>query len=150
MTRSYYRIMLGRKSMHAKECYEGQFIGGGWGINTDLSGKLSEDWRQFNAAFIPVYMENHPDKSRVAAGLACGMLWTICKEIKAGDVVLCPNGEGAYWAGEVTGDYYYVPGQALPHRRKVQWYQKTILRSDMTQGLQNSTGSIGTVSNITK
>ena len=49
----------------------GSRIGGGWGINTDLSGKLSEDWRQFNAAFIPVYMENHPDKSRARVPPTC-------------------------------------------------------------------------------
>ena len=85
MTRSYYRIMLGRKSMHAKECYEGQFIGGGWGINTDLSGKLSEDWRQFNAAFIPVYMENHPDKSTLQADLA------ILKKMQGGNTITLIN-----------------------------------------------------------
>ena len=148
--KSYYRIMLGRGSIHAKECHEGEFIGGDWGINADLTGKLPENWRQFNAEYIPIYLANRPDKTKVAAGLACGMLHTICKDIKIDDIVLCPNGEGAYWAGEVVGDYYYVPGQTLPHRRKVHWYPKLIERSAMSQGLQNSSGSIGTVSNITK
>lgn len=150
MTRSYYRIMLGRKSVHAKECYDGQFIGAGWLYNVDLTGKLPDDWREFNAEFLPVYMQNNPDKTKIAAGLACGMLYTICKGIKVGDVLLCPNGEGSYWAGEVTGNYYYAHGLDQPHRRKVVWYPQTIERSAMSQGLQNSTGSIGTVSNITK
>ena len=151
--KSYYRIMLGRKSMHAKECYDGQLIAGGWGINSDLSNQLPDDWRQFNEHFIPVFLENNPDKSRIAAGLACGMLYTICKDIKIGDVVLCPNGSGSYWVGEVAGDYYYNPNDSLPqmpHRRKVQWYPTIIDRSNMSQELQNSSGSIGTVSNITK
>ena len=27
---NYYRIMLGRKSVFAKECHEEKWIGGGW------------------------------------------------------------------------------------------------------------------------
>ena len=150
VSRSYYRIMLGRKSVHADECHEGQFIGGDWGMDFDLTGKLPENWRDFNKAFSPIFLERNPDKSKVAAGLACGMLHTICKGIKNGDIVLCPTGAGAYWVGEVIEDYHYAPGGALPHRRKVQWYPKTIDRSEMSQGLQNSAGSIGTVSNISK
>ena len=142
--------MLGRKSSHADECFEGAFIGGDWGMDFDLNGKLPENWREFNKEFIPVFLERNPEKSKVAAGLACGMLHTICKGIHIGDIVLCPNGSGAYHVGEIIEDYSYVPGGILLHRRKVQWYPKTIDRSEMSQGLQNSAGSIGTVSNISK
>ncbi|MBO6553738.1 MAG: DUF1016 family protein [Roseitalea sp.] len=148
--RSYYRIMLGRKSVYAQECHEGGFIGGDWGIDFDLTGKLPENWRDFNKGCIPLFLERNPDKSKVAAGLACGMLHTICKGIDQGDIVLCPNGEGAYWVGEINSGYSYVPGGILPHRRSVLWYPKTIQRSEMSEALQNSAGSIGTVSKITK
>jgi restriction system protein len=37
---SYYRVMLGRKSMHAPECFAGSFIGTDYGIKEDLTGKL--------------------------------------------------------------------------------------------------------------
>ncbi len=150
IARSYYRIMLGRKSTYAKECFDGHFIGGDWDMDFDLTGKLPENWRDFNKTFIPTFLERNLGKSKVAAGLACGMLHTICKGIKNGDLVLCPNGDGAYLVGEVIEDYTYAPGGILPHRRKVQWYPKTIDRSEMSQGLQNSAGSIGTVSNISK
>ncbi len=150
MNKSYYRIMLGRKSIHAEECHAGGFIGGGWGFDFDLTGKLPENWREFNKQFIPVFLDKNPDKTKVAAGLACGMLHTICKGIKTGDIVLCPNGLGSYWVGEVVGDYYYSPNQILPHRRKIHWFPKTIDRSELSQALQNSAGSIGTVSNISK
>jgi restriction system protein len=149
-TKNYYRIMLGRKSVHAETCYQGQFIGADFGIKEDLTNKLPENWREFNKAFIPIYLSNRPDKSKVAAGLACGALHTVSKGIKKGDIVLCPNGSGSYMVGEVIGDYAHHPGEILPHRRKVQWIPETIERSDMSQALQNSTGSIGTVSNITK
>lgn len=149
-TSAFYRIMLGAKSVYAEQCYAEKWFGGDWGIAQDLSREFTENWREFNAKFIPVYLEANPGKSRVAAGLACGMLWTICKGIDADDVVLCPDGKGSYWAGRVVGDYYYVAGQDLPHRRRVEWYPGKIARADMSQALQNSTGAIGTVSNITK
>jgi restriction system protein len=147
---SYYRIMLGPKSIFAEQCSDEGWIGGGWDITQDLTTELAEDWRDFNAKFIPIYLAANPGKSKVAAGLACGMLHTICKGIQQDDIVLCPDGNGSYWAGKVIGNYQYVAGNALPHRRKVEWLPKTIARSDMSGGLRNSCGSVGTVSNITK
>jgi len=148
--KTYYRIMAGIKSKYAEECHRGGFIGGDWDMDMDLKGRLPEDWRQFNKEFIPIYLEKHPDKTKVGAGLACGMLHTICKGMKIGDVVLCPNSSGAYYVGEVYSDYLYVPEGFLPHRRSVQWYPNLIQRTDMSLGLQHSSGSIGTVSNISK
>lgn len=148
--KNYYRIMLGKKSMHADECFKGNFIGAGFDIHMDLSGKLHENWKHFNQEFIPIYLSAHPDKTKVSAGLACGALWTISKGIQIGDIVLCPNGFGSYLIGEITGSYTYSPGGVLPHRRAVRWHSQTIDRSEMSQALQNSTGSIGTVSTITK
>ena len=70
--KGYYRIMLGRKSAHAAECFAGGFIGTDFGIHEDLSRKLPDEWRSFNKECIPVYIAKHPDKSKVTAGLACG------------------------------------------------------------------------------
>ena len=148
--RSYYRIMLGAKSVHAEECYRGNFIGADFDIKQDLSGNLPDNWRDFNATFIPIYLENHPGKSRVSAGLSCGALWTVSKGINVGDIVLCPNGSGSYYIGEVLDTYSYHPAQTLPHRRTVKWYTNLLERSAMSDQLKNSTGSIGTVSDITK
>jgi len=78
------------------------------------------------------------------------MLHTIAKGIKIGDIVLCPDGIGNYFIGEVSGNYEYRFGQILPHRRNVVWFPRTISREEMSEQLRNSTGSIGTVSNITK
>lgn len=65
--KSYYRVMLGKKSTFAAECFAGGFIGADVEINEDLSGQLPDNWRAFNKRFIPVYLENHPGKSKVAA-----------------------------------------------------------------------------------
>lgn len=148
--KSYYRVMLGRKSAYADQCRDGNFIGGDWGIIGDLSSQLVDDWRQFNAACIPKFLEAHPEKSKVAAGLGCGALHTICKGARDGDVVLCPDGFGEYMVGVVSGDYQYEEDGPLQHRRPVSWMDIKVPRSSMSTDLRHSTGSIGTISNVTK
>ncbi|MDE1902065.1 MAG: DUF1016 family protein [Alphaproteobacteria bacterium] len=147
--KSYYRIMLGRKHAKAQDCLDGGYICTGFGFTDDFTGKLPDDWRAFNKEFIPVFLKNRPDKSKVVAGLACGAVWTICKGLQEGDIVLCPDGTGVYHVGEVTGSYYFVAGDDYPHRRRVKWLSTTIARSAMSEPLRNSTGAIGTISNIT-
>ncbi len=148
--RNYYRIMLGAKSIYADDCYKSGFIGADYGIEKDLTNELPEEWRDFNKKFIPIWLESHPEKSKVAAGLACGMLWTIAKGLNKGDIVLSPDGKGNYYVGEVANNYYYASGNFLPHRRAMKWYPDAIARIDMSDALRKSTGSIGTVSDITK
>jgi len=141
--------MLGAKSAYIDDCLKGNFIGADFDINQDLTGSLFENWRDFNKKFIPVWLNNHPGKSKVSAGLACGALWTVTKGLKRGDIIISPDGLGKYHIAEVLDDYSYHAGQILPHRRTVRWLEKTIERSDMSDSLKNSTGSIGTTSDIT-
>ncbi len=140
--------MLGKGSIHAEKCVAGNFIGADFDINQDLTGRLPEDWRPFNKEFILIFLAGHPDKTKIGAGLACGMLWTISKGLLKEDMVLCPDGTGRYRVGEVSGDYYYATGEILPHRRPVRWLSRIIDRADMSEGLRNSAGSVGTVSNL--
>ena len=142
--------MLGRAGRFAKMCREEGYIGANFDIKKDLSSSLPENWRLFNEETIPLWLESNPGKSKTAAGVACGFLWTIAKGLQIGDVVLCPSGEGTYYVGTIAGDYYYVPNTDLPHRRKVEWKDKVISRKSMSQKLQNSTGSIGTCCDITR
>ncbi len=148
--KKYYRVMLGAKSIYADECYRESYIGVDFDIKEDLTGKLPDNWKEFNQRFIPVWLKIFPGKSKVSAGLSCGALWTVCKGINNGDIVLCPNGNGAYYVGEVVNNYYFKEGEVLRHRRNVKWLSVTIDRSAMSEGLRNSSGSIGTVSDISK
>jgi restriction system protein len=150
MGKSYRRIMLGQKSMYARQCHEGGFVGADWGFRHDLTGQFGDDWRAFGEKFKPIYLDNHPGKSKVAAGLACGMLWTICRGMQLKDLVLSPDGEGGYLVGELASDYYFAEGDILPHRRRVNWFPERIAKTDATEALLNSMGAIGTVSDITK
>ena len=147
---SYYRIMAGAKSVFAQEFLEGGFIAANWNIDQDLTHDLPDDWREFNHRFIPVYLNALPDKTKISAGLACGMLHTLSKGIKQGDIILTPRGDGHYLVGKVISDYYYVPSGELSHRRKVEWFEQTLPREMMSQELKNSSGSAGAVCNITK
>jgi restriction system protein len=147
---SYYRLVLGRHSVFAAACRDGSFVGVDFDIHEDLTEKLPEDWRLFNKQYIPVFMEAKPGKSKVAAGLACGNLWVVARGMKIGDIVLSPDGTGGYYVGRIAGPYMYVPAGPLPHRRPIDWLQVIPRRSEMSDELRRSTGSTGTVINITK
>lgn len=146
--KSYYRLMLGEKSKHAAECLSGGFVGTDFHIHQDLSSHLPDNWREFNKAFIPVFLEIHPGKSKVAAGLACAAIWVVSKGMLKGDVILCPDGTGSYQLGEIDGAYCYAADQILQHRRTVKWLGVSIRREDLSQELKSSTGASGTVVNI--
>ena len=146
--KKYNRIMLGKAGCYADQCKSEGFIGVGFIHDTDLSSTLFDDWHKFNKEYIPIWMNNNPEKTKVAAGLACGFLWTVCKGLEIDDIVLSPNGRGEYYVGRITSNYYYKPGEDLPHRRKVEWLPIVIQRSEMSEQLQRSTGSIGTCCDI--
>lgn len=148
--KKYNRVMLGQGSKYAKMCRENGYIGANFDINEDLSDSLYDNWRDFNSKYIPIWMENMPEKSKTSAGLACGFLWTIIKGLQIGDIILSPSGEGFYYVGTITSDYYYVPNTELPHRRNIKWNDNVIQRKDMSKELKNSTGSIGTCCDITR
>ncbi len=136
--------------MFAQKCQTEQFIGVDFLLDLDLTNRLPEKWQDFNKEFIPIFLDSNPGKSKIAAGLACGAMHTVAKGIQAGDIVLSPDGNGSYLVGEIKGDYHFCLGEILPHRRPVEWSPDLIDRSEMSQTLRNATGSVGTVSNLTK
>lgn len=146
----YNRIMPGAKSKHLQECLTGGFIGVDFGINEDISNYLSDDVKTFKERYRPIYLEDRPDKSKVAAGLACGTIWTVCYDLKKGDIILCPDGKGEYIVGEIESNYYHASGEILQHRRRVSWQKTPVRKEDMTESLRNSIGSILTNCDITK
>ena len=147
--KAYNRVVAGRQSIHAALCFQEGFIGVDFGITIDLTNRLPENWKDFNREFIPLYLSGRPGKSKIAAGLACGVVWTVSKGLKEGDIVITPNGSGRYHAGEITGPYHFVPGSVLPHRRSVRWFSEPFDRADMSEALQRSTNSTGTCCDIT-
>jgi len=149
MSRSYYRVRLGEGATHAAECFAGEFIGVHWGFKEDLTGQFGDNWRDFNARFRPVYLERNPEKSVVAAGLACAMLWTVGQGMSIGDIVMCPDTNSDFMLGEIVSDYYCVPDGVLPQRRRVKWFPGRAKRSGVSEELKRSTNGPGTVVDVT-
>lgn len=150
MAKRYNRVMLGRGGMYADQCLKEGFIGVDFLPDIDLSMRLPEVWQEFNKIHIPIWMEKHPGKSKIAAGLACANLWTVCKGLQVDDIVLSPNGKGEYYVGKVTSNYYFSKGEVLPHRRRVEWLDILIERVAMSESLRHATGAIGTCCEITQ
>ena len=67
--KSYYRLMLGAKSVFADECFKGNFIGVNFLGHIDFTNNLPENWRDFNKVYIPEYLKVFPDKKKVTAGV---------------------------------------------------------------------------------
>ncbi len=149
MTR-YFRVMLGKGSQHAAECFAGNFIGVDFDLNIDLTDKLPENWRDFNREFIPIYQERHPSKNKIAAGLACGMTWTVSKGMQIGDIIVAPVGDGNFRFGEISSNYQYAKDLILFHRRQVNWSSLIINKENFSEPLRRSIGSIGTISELTQ
>jgi restriction system protein len=148
VSRSYYRVRLGEKAMYAAECFSGNFIGVHWGFKEDLTGQFGDSWKDFNARFRPVYLERHPGKTAVAAGLACGMLWTFGGGMSIGDIVMSPDTNGDFMFGEITSDYYCVSDGILPQRRRVSWFPGRAKRSEVSDSLKRSTNGPGTIASV--
>jgi restriction system protein len=144
MTRNFYKVMLGQGSREADACRVHGFLGTDYDVREDLTGLLPENWREFNAEWLPRLLPLY--KSKIAAGLAAGNLWTVSKGIAIGDIVLSPTGvSNELMAGEITGDYHYVPEGPLHHRRSVRWLPGVIKRDELSSDLRSSLGSGGTV-----
>ena len=150
---NYLRVVLGKQHMFFNNCFEGGYIGVDFSMDIDFSNDLPDNWRKFNKKYIPEYLDRHPGASKIKAGLACGAIHTLAKFLAQGDIILSPDGQGNYHLGEISGDYFYVEGDAqhfLRHRRSVNWLNKTIKREDMSDPLKNSSGSISTICNLTQ
>ncbi len=138
---AYYRVMAGKKSMHATACFEGGFIGTDFGITENVSAALDEGREAFIKKYGPIFRTSNPDKSKVATSLACSAIYTVSRGIEIGDVILTPDGNHGYRVGDVTSGYWHSPGGPLPHRRSVHWRQKPVPIEAVSSALQASAGS---------
>ena len=147
MTR-YYRVSLGKGGVYAPDAVAQGWVGTGWMRELDLSGKFPPVWKDFNRDFIPVIMASGEVKNKIGAGLACGMTWTVAKDLSVGDVVLSSNGKGQFYAGKITGDYFYAAGEVLPHRRPMVWFPELVDKKSMSEELARGIGGYGTVQSL--
>ena len=148
--KKYFRVFLGSGGEHLKECVEQGFIGVHYGFETSLAPYLEETWSESRGKIKPIYNKFNPGKSAVGAGLSCGVLWTIGKGMQRGDLVFCPDGNGNYFSGEVTGEYRYVQDSFLPHQREVAWHKATFGKNEMSEDFRKATSGPLTIIETTK
>lgn len=149
MTACYF-IRMGRQAVFLPDAIEHGYIGVGYSMIDDLTGRFPDQWTAFNKTYIPRFLELNPGKSRVAAGLACGTIWTVGRGMQDGDYVVTPNGAGDLKVGQVTGGYQFAAGTDLMHRRPVSWRAETISRDAMSAELRRSVEKYpATLANIT-
>ena len=135
--RRYWKFMLGAKSANAEQCREEGFIGTDFDIHEDLTGKFPPSRREFVDVW--AHRFHKPGVSKIAAGLWASQLWIAGYEFAEGDIILSPTGRPAeLYVGEVQGGYSYVPAGPLQHRRSVRWFDKVILRDDLSDPLKAS------------
>lgn len=146
---SYYKVMLGKESAYAKIGRSQGFIGVDYEIDYDLTDELPNQWQVFNKEWIPMYLKNHPGSSKPAAERACKTVWTVCKNIQVGDVVLSYNVKlGMYMVGDIIGGYSFAHSKVLPHRRAVQWRPELLNKENMSLELRDSLGNYVDVVNL--
>lgn len=148
MTKRCYRVFLGRGAVHAQQALTEGWVGTGWLEGMNLEGRFKDSFKDFNAEFVPVVMESNKIETKVAAGLACGMTWTLGKGISVGDIVVSSDKNAIFHIGKISGQYSYDPGGPLPHRRSVDWSGQTFTREDVSDELRRSLTSGNTISSL--
>jgi restriction system protein len=143
MTR-YFRVSLGEQGKDSEQAFNEGWIGTGWLKDVDLTKQLPDTHAQFRKVFNPIILDSGEVSTSIAAGLACGMTFTVARFMKIGDIVLSGKPNGDYQVGKIAGDYYYAKDQRLPHRRPVEWFPYSIKKSYLSPQLRKSF-SIGTV-----
>lgn len=116
--------------------FEQGVVGIHYGIQEDLAGSSLEQIRQR-------YTANHPGQSKYKTGGAAGMLDRIVNTMQIGDgVVTYDPGTRHYWIGRISSAYFFAADDTeLPHRRKVDWFDTTVSRDDLSLDARNSLGS---------
>lgn len=144
----YYMMRLGIQGSHVDQCIKDSYVGLDYGLSEDLAFKFPKDWRSFNQQYIPIWMSIHPEKSKIAAGLACAALWTLGEGLQEGDFIISPDSAGNFHVARIVGPYQYVADSPLPHQRSVQWFETTFERSEMSDLLRKATNSALSLVNL--
>ena len=149
---NWYKVMLGKGSQYAYQAITGEFIGIDDSGGNDLTPLLNLPEPEFRTQVKALLRAANPESSKGTISTYATTLWRTALGLQVGDMVICPDGmpgPGQVRVGKVVGGYQYQPGQLLPHRRAVQWLPQSIKRADMTDQLQNSSGGITTIIDLT-
>ena len=126
------------------------FVGVSYGLDIDISHNLLPNWKDFNRIYIDeVINRSNEPKSRVAAGLNCGVIWTLSKGLEINDVLMCQDKEKNYHFCKITSEYFY--SHEVPHhRRKIEWIDRKVSAEEFSSDLRKSINAQNTLTNLSK
>lgn len=139
--------MLGQAHSLAQDAYINGYIGVNYGFENDLSSYVETDRDTFRSYAKEMFLEKEPERSNISIGLSTGTVWTLIHDMKQGDIIISPNGQGSYYIGIITSPYIYVSDQHYNHQRKVEWI-KTIHRDELSESLIKSLNSMRLIVNL--
>ncbi|MCX5513748.1 hypothetical protein C3941_13610 [Kaistia algarum] len=133
---------------YAEAFVQGGYVAIGWGEIPDLA----ED--KDRQKLVERYRQAFPDHSNYVVGQQTGQIARFVIEMAAGDLVITPDANTELLrCGRVEGAYYWQPDDAacpLPHRRRVNWFKKPLIRSSLSVPLQNTLRASLTVFGISQ
>ena len=146
----FYRVSLGRGAAHLPDALERGYIGTGWLPEMDLTPYQGRPVREWHDELNSLVKEVSETNSDIGAGLAVGQTWLVVEQLRSGDNVLVPTGNGTYRVAIVAGPYFFEPGTDLPHRRPVDWRAGELRREALSEDLMRALQFAGTAQNLKK
>ncbi|MHB8624982.1 MAG: restriction endonuclease [Aggregatilineales bacterium] len=135
---------------YAEAFRTGSYVGIGWLHDVDLH----ETWQQGRDALRALYESYEPDASLMRKAVNVGQVWAFIHDLTPGSIVITPTDNTDHLlVGEVSSDYYYLPGQSdspYPHRRAVKWKPDFLLRSTLSVPTQNTLRSSLTIFTVSQ
>jgi len=130
--------------LYAQNFIDGGYAAIGWLESSNLDGVSSRDHLK------QLYRQYHPnEESNVVIGQQVGQISRFLSDIEVGDTLITPDrNTEILHNGVVTSEYYYAEEKdncPYPHRRKIDWSKKPLLRPKLSVPLQNTMRSSLTV-----
>ena len=116
----------------------------GWAAPELLNPSL--DWKAFREIVRARFYPTEDNLRR--AGAAAGHMWRFIREMKTGDLLVTPHGNG-FFIGRIAGPAFHLPEKAkedTAYRRKVDWLnnKQPVLRATARAALQSRAKIQGT------
>jgi restriction system protein len=133
----------GEYGTYARAFVDGGYVSIGWLEGVDLADATTRD------LLAERYRAGNPGDSKLVVGQQVGQMSRFLLEMASGDIVITPDANTELLhCGRVEGGYVFEPGDPrcpYPHRRKVLWFERPLIRSSLSVPLQNTMRSSLTV-----
>lgn len=131
----------GQKGIYLEKFIKDKKIFISWeGFKVDLSkAETREEFRE-------IVIDERKPEARTTISNWAGQLYSFCREMQIGDLVLIPHQSSKKYAlARIVGDYEYNSKEELVHSRKIEIMKNNIPRELFDQSTQYSLGAFRTL-----